>query len=222
MTVRVLLVDDQPLVRAGITALLGSDPSVEVVGEASDGGQGLSMVRLLRPDVVLMDLRMPGIDGLEATRRIVDDPDLAAVKVVILTTFDGDEEVLEAIRVGASGYLLKDFEPHELRSAIATVAAGGNLLAPRVAGRLMRRIARHPRPAPPDERVRSLTERERDVLRCVALGQSNEEIARSLHLSPATARTYVSRLLAKLDARDRSRLVILAYEQGIVEVGGGS
>ncbi|MBM7505140.1 response regulator [Agromyces aurantiacus] len=221
MSVRVVLVDDQPLVRAGVAALLEGAPGVEIVGEAADGRAGLSIVRQVVPDVVLMDLRMPVLDGLEATRGIVADPALASVEVVVLTTFDGDEEVLEAIRAGASGYLLKDFQPHELRTAIATVAAGGSLLAPDVARRLLRRLADEPVPRPRDPRIESLTGREREVLRHVGLGETNEEIARSLHLSPATARTYVSRLLARLDARDRSRLVILAYEHGIVRVGEG-
>lgn len=218
--IRVVVADDQPLVRAGVRTLLELDPGIEVVAEAEHGRQALSLARELRPDLVLMDIRMPEMDGLEATRRIVGDSALADVKVLMLTTFDGDEEVIEAIRAGAAGYLLKDFEPDDLRAAIRTVAAGGHLLAPSVTRRVMARIAAQPERPAPDPRVLALTEREREVLERVAMGDSNEELAAALYLSPATARTYVSRLLAKLDARDRSQLVILAYENGVVRPGG--
>ncbi len=218
--IRLVLADDQPLVRAGVSTLLRMAPDIDIVGEAENGRQALSLTRQHRPDVVLMDIRMPVMDGLEATRRIVQDPDLAGTSVLVLTTFDGDDEVFEAIRSGAAGYLLKDFEPDDLRAAIRTVASGGHLLAPPVARAVMERIAAEPGRPAPDPRVQALTERERAVLRRVALGDSNEELAAALHLSPSTARTYVSRLLAKLHARDRSQLVILAYENDIVSVGG--
>ena len=217
--IRVVIADDQPLVRAGVRTLLELDPDIEVVAEAEHGRQAVSLVRELAPDVVLMDIRMPQLDGLEATRRIVADPALRSTKVLVLTTFDGDHEVIEAIRSGASGYLLKDFEPAQLRAAIHTVAAGGHLLAPAVTRRVMERIAQQPDPPSADPVLGTLAERERQVLRRVALGDTNDEIAAALHLSPATARTYVSRLLAKLGARDRARLVILAYENGIVTIG---
>jgi DNA-binding NarL/FixJ family response regulator len=217
--IRIVLVDDQELVRAGLRPLAQHDGDIEVVGEAGDGRAGLALVRELRPDVVLMDVRMPRMDGLEATRAVVADPDLKDVRVLVLTTFDEDEHVFAAIRAGASGYLLKDVSPADLRAAIRTVAAGESLLSPAVTATVMRAVATGQRPVD-DGRLAALTEREREVLEQVGRGLTNDEIARELYLSPATARTYVSRLLTKLDARDRAALVVLAYETGLVRPGG--
>lgn len=217
--IRIVLVDDQELVRTGLRALAERDGDIEVVGEASDGRSGLSRVRELRPDVVLMDLRMPQLDGIAATARITADAALDAVRVVVLTTFDEDEDVLAAIRAGAAGYLLKDVAPSALREAIRVVAGGDSLLSPAVTttvlAQLGERLASRVEPGLLD----GLTPREREVLALVGRGMSNDEIGAALFLSPATARTYVSRLLAKLAARDRSRLVVLAYESGLVRPG---
>ncbi|MGP5412128.1 response regulator [Brachybacterium paraconglomeratum] len=217
--IRIVLVDDQELVRTGLRALAERDGDIEVVGEASDGRSGLSRVRELRPDVVLMDLRMPQLDGIAATARITADAALDAVRVVVLTTFDEDEDVLAAIRAGAAGYLLKDVAPSALREAIRVVAGGDSLLSPAVTttvlAQLGERLASRVSPGLLD----GLTPREREVLALVGRGMSNDEIGAALFLSPATARTYVSRLLAKLAARDRSRLVVLAYESGLVRPG---
>jgi len=216
--IRIVLVDDQELVRAGLRPLAELDGDVAVVGEAADGRAGLARVRELRPDVVLMDVRMPGLDGIEATRAIVADPALHDVRVLVLTTFDEDEHVLEAVRAGASGYLLKDVSPGDLRAAIRTVAAGGSLLSPAVTATVLRAVAAGPRRLD-DGALDGLTDREREVLEHVGRGLTNDEIARELYLSPATARTYVSRLLTRLDARDRAALVVLAYETGLVRAG---
>lgn len=215
---RVVLVDDQELLRAGLRALVERDGDITVVAHAATGRQGIARVRELRPDVVLMDIRMPDLDGIEATRAIVADPALAGVAVLVLTTFDEDEHVFDAIRAGAAGFLLKDVAPDELRQAVRAVAAGDALLDPSVTRRVMLAAAASP-PRDDGARLAGLTERERDVLREIGWGRSNQEIAATLHLSPATARTYVSRLLTKLAARDRSQLVVLAYETGLVAPG---
>ncbi|MBP2371907.1 response regulator transcription factor [Pseudonocardia parietis] len=218
--IRIVLVDDQELVRTGLRTLAENDGDIKVVGEAATGLSGLSRVRELRPDVVLMDIRMPEMDGLEATRRIVADSDLGAVRVLVLTTFDEDDHVFEAIRAGAAGYLLKDIVPEELRRSIRTVAGGDALLSPSVTATVMRAVADRLHLRTDDGRLASLTTREREVLEQVGSGHTNDEIAQALHLSPATARTYVSRLLTKFGARDRSALVVLAYETGLVRPGG--
>lgn len=216
--IRIVLVDDQELVRAGLRPLAERDGDIEVVGEAADGRAGLALVRRERPDVVLMDVRMPHVDGIEATREIVADPALRGARVLVLTTFDEDEHVFAAIRAGAAGYLLKDVTPSDLRAAVRTVHAGDSLLSPAVTASVMRAVAVG---APPsdDGVLDALTEREREVLGAVGRGLTNAEIAAELFLSPATARTYVSRLLTRLDARDRAALVVLAYETGLVRPG---
>ncbi|HWE89683.1 MAG TPA: response regulator transcription factor [Pseudonocardiaceae bacterium] len=215
--VRVVLADDQSLVRAGFKVLLDTEDGFAVVGEAADGAAAVALARSCRPDVVVMDIRMPGMDGLEATRAITADPELAEVKVLVLTTFDLDEYVFEALRAGASGFLLKDTEPVDLLRALRVVAGGEALLAPTVTRRMIAEfVARpeHRRPSP--DALRELTEREREVLALVAGGLSNDEIAAHLVISPATARTHVSRVMTKLRARDRAQLVVLAYESGLV------
>lgn len=213
---RVVLVDDQDLVRAGIRALLARDGTIEVVAEATDGRRGVEVVRARHPDIVLMDLRMPVLDGIAATREITADERLRDVRVVVLTTFDEDADILEAIRAGAVGYLLKDTPADELRAAIARVARGERLLSPAITRRLMDLVADGPAAATPDPRLALLSARERDVLVRIGHGDSNDEIAARLHLSPATARTYVSRILGKLGARDRPELVVLAHRSGLV------
>lgn len=217
--ITVVLVDDQALVRSGLRTLLANDPDIKVLGEAENGRTGVNLVQQLKPNVVLMDIRMPEIDGLEATRRIVADDRLNQTKVVVLTTFDEDEEIQEAIRNGAAGYLLKDISPEELRRAVRVVAGGEALLAPAITRRVMQQVAALSPGKLSPNLISDLTEREREVLRQIGLGQSNEEIANTLFISPATARTYVSRLLDKLEARDRSQLVIIAYESGLVMAG---
>jgi DNA-binding NarL/FixJ family response regulator len=217
--IRVALADDQLLVRAGFRALLDSEEGVEVVGEASTGEELLALVRRVPVDVVLMDIRMPGGDGLWATEQIAADPGLAGVRVVIVTTFELDEYVARAVRAGASGFLVKDTEPVDLIRAVRVVASGDALLSPGVTRRLLERAAVGLREAPDDERLETLTEREREVLRLVGHGLTNDEIAAELVLSPLTAKTHVSRIMTKLHARDRVHLVVVAYESGLVAPG---
>ncbi|MFJ2861476.1 response regulator [Kitasatospora sp. NPDC087314] len=221
--IRVLLADDQLLVRAGFRALLDLQDDLAVVGEADDGEAALRLARELVPDVVLMDVRMPRMDGLEATRRIAEDPALSSVRVVVLTTFELDEYVFEALRSGAAGFLVKDTDPADLLRAIRVAVAGDALLSPGVTRRLIGEFAarsKAPEAAPGGlSDISMLTEREREVLALVGMGLSNEEIARRLVVSPLTAKTHVSRAMVKLGARDRAQLVVLAYESGLVRPG---
>ncbi|MGW1782338.1 response regulator [Streptomyces sp. NPDC002143] len=217
--IRVLLADDQSLVRAGFRALLDAQPDIDVAGEAADGQEAVRAVRELRPDVVLMDIRMPLLDGLAATRRITEDEALSQVRVVMLTTFELDEYVFEAIRSGASGFLVKDTEPDELLRAVRAVVAGDALLSPGVTRRLIAEFAARSKEPATDDALGRLTEREREVMALVGIGLSNEEIARRLVVSPLTAKTHVSRTMVKLGVRDRAQLVVLAYESGLVRPG---
>lgn len=220
--IRVAVVDDEALVRRGLTVLLTMEADVEVVGEAHDGAGAIDLVRRTHPDVVLMDIRMPGTDGLAATRTLTGDPATSATKVLILTTFDLDEHVFAALRAGASGFLPKDTAPEELLRAIRVVAGGDALLAPAVTRRLVEEFVRRA-PEPPVRRppgMDTLTARELEMLRAVAQGLSNAEIAEQLFVSYATVKTHVSSLLAKLDVRDRAQLVVLAYDTGVVVPGG--
>jgi DNA-binding NarL/FixJ family response regulator len=214
--ISVLLADDQALVRAGFRALLEAQPDLEVVGEAADGEAALRLAVAHRPDVVLMDIRMPGCDGLEATRRIVADPRLSAVRVIVLTTFDLDDYVFEALRVGASGFLVKDTEPVELIRAVRAVANGDALLSPGVTRRLIEEFVARTRRPKPSVDLAELTQREREVMALVGIGLSNDEIAERLVVSPTTAKTHVSRAMTKLGARDRAQLVVFAYESGLL------
>jgi DNA-binding NarL/FixJ family response regulator len=216
VTIRVVLADDQMLVRAGFRGLLDNTPDIQVVGEASDGAQAVRTVRETVPDVVLMDVRMPVLDGVAATRQITADPALESVRIVVLTTFELDEYVFEALRAGASGFLGKDIEPERLREAIRVVAAGEALLTPRVTRQVITRFAAQT-PAPRDEeRLSVLTGREREVMALAAHGLTNDEIGKKLYMSPATARTHVSRAMVKLGVRDRAQLVVVAYQTGLV------
>jgi DNA-binding NarL/FixJ family response regulator len=212
---RVALVDDQALLRAGFKALIDAEADLEVVGEAGDGEEAVALVRRTQPNVVLMDVRMPGVDGLEATRRITAEPALSDVRVVILTTFELDEYVFEALRSGASGFLLKDAEPTDLLDAIRVVADGGSLLAPSVTRRVIEHFGAAAPPPQPHPQLGDLTEREREIVAWVATGMSNGEIAERLVVSPDTVRTHVSRAMVKLAARDRAQLVVFAIRSGL-------
>ncbi|HEU5110294.1 MAG TPA: response regulator transcription factor [Micromonosporaceae bacterium] len=214
MSVRVLLADDQALVRSGFRVLLTQDPEIEVVGEVGDGAAAVEQAAALLPDVVLMDIRMPVLDGIEATRRICAAPATSACRVVVLTTYELDEYIFAALRAGASGFLLKDGEPADLRAAVHTVARGDALLAPRVTRRLVAEFARRTDASHSPAALDVLTARERDVLALVADGLSNAEIAAELVMSPATVKTHIGHLLTKLDARDRAQLVVVAYQTG--------
>jgi DNA-binding NarL/FixJ family response regulator len=222
MTIRVVVADDQALVRSGFTMLLAGEPDIDVVGEAGNGAEAVALVAREHPDVVLMDVRMPVMDGLEATRTISQDGSLADTKVVILTTFDLDEYVHEALRAGASGFLLKDTLPIDLLNAVRVVAGGDALISPKITRRLIEEFARRPEPgaaATAAAVLDQLTDREREVLETVARGHSNAEIAAELFVSHATVKTHISRLLMKLGARDRAQLVMIAYETGLVAPG---
>ena len=217
--IRVLIADDQALVRGGFRMILDAQPDMEVVGEAQDGKEALRAVAELRPDVILMDIRMPEMDGLETTRRIVIDEN--APRVLMLTTFDMNEYVYEAMKSGASGFLLKDVKPEQLADAVRTVAAGDALLAPTITRRLIEEFVRRPPPgtsSPPE--LETLTERELEVLKLIAKGLSNEEIAKQLFVSMATVKTHITHILMKLQLRDRVQAVVLAYESGLVQPGG--
>jgi DNA-binding NarL/FixJ family response regulator len=220
--IRVLLADDQALVRAGFASLLDAQGDIEVAGEASDGEEAVRLARQLTPDVVLMDIRMPGLDGLQATRQIAGDERLGAVRVVILTTFELDEYVFEAVRAGASGFLVKHTEPVELVRAVRVVAGGDALLSPGVTRRLISEFATRAKAPPPADSLDVLTERERELVGLVGEGLSNDEIAQRLVLSPATVKTHVNRSMMKLGARDRAQLVVFAYEAGLVRPGWAS
>ncbi|HVE96224.1 MAG TPA: response regulator transcription factor [Pseudonocardiaceae bacterium] len=217
--ISVLLADDQALVRAGFRALLDAQPDIEVVAEAGDGAAAVALAVELRPDVVLMDVRMPGTDGLAATKQIAADPRLAGVHVVILTTFELDEYVFEALRTGASGFLVKDTEPADLISGVRAVAGGDALLSPGVTRRLIAEFATRAKQPVDTAALNALTDREREVMALAAQGLSNDDIASTLFVSPATAKTHVSRAMVKLGARDRAQLVVLAYEAGLVRPG---
>jgi DNA-binding NarL/FixJ family response regulator len=215
--IRVVLADDLVMIRAGLRVLLDAEDDIEVVAEAGDGEEAIARVRAEHPDVVVMDIRMPSLDGLAATRAIVADPDLADVRVVVLTTFDLDEYVFEALRAGAAGFLLKDTEPVDLLRAVRSAAAGDALLSPAITRRLIEEFTARPEHRPIQaSALERLTEREREVVALVAAGLSNDEIAATLVISPATARTHVSRAMIKLGARDRAQLVVVAYESGLV------
>lgn len=215
--IRVVLADDQDLVRAGFRSLLETEDGIEVVGDASNGTEAVELARAMRPDVVLMDIRMPEVDGLEATRRITADPNLSAVKVLILTTFEVDEYVFEALRAGASGFLVKHTQPAELVRAVRVVAKGEALLSPGITRRLIAEFTSlSARTGTAPVEVAFLTEREREVVALVAEGLSNDEIAAALAVRPATARTHVSRAIVKVGARDRAQLVVFAYQSGLV------
>ena len=221
MSIRVAVADDQPLVRTGFATMVSHADDLVLVGEAADGEEAVAVARSARPDVLLMDVRMPVLDGIEATARITGDPATADVRVVILTTFDIDEYVYSALRAGASGFLLKDVTPEDLVAAVRVVAAGEALLAPSVTRRLIEEFAKRPEPSGgAAAKLDVLTDREREVLVSVAAGRSNDEIAAELFMSPATARTHVGRILSKLHARDRAQLVMLAYETGLVRPRG--
>jgi DNA-binding NarL/FixJ family response regulator len=214
VTVRVVLADDQPLIRSGLRVLIADAPDITVVGEAGTGTEAVRLATDLRPDVVVMDIRMPGMDGIEATRQITGAAE--PPHVVVLTTFDDDDYVYGALRAGASGFLVKDMALEDILAAIRVVAAGDALIAPSVTRRLIEQFTDRPRPTPPRRELGAVTEREREVLTLVGRGMSNGEIATELYISAATAKAHVARLFTKLDARDRVQLVIIAYEAGLV------
>jgi DNA-binding NarL/FixJ family response regulator len=218
MTIRALLADDQDMVRAGLRMILESDPDIQVVGEAGNGEHAVALTRRLHPDVVLMDIQMPVEDGLQATRRITETPDLPS-RVVILTTFERDDYVYEALQSGASGFLLKNAPPEQLVHAVRVVAAGDALLAPSITRRIIEQFARRPIKPELDEQLQSLTQREREVLAMLARGKSNAELAAELFVTEGTIKTHLSSLLAKLGLRDRVQAVVLAYESGLVTPG---
>ena len=216
MTIRVLIADDQALVRSGLRAILESEPGIEVAGEAADGAEAVEATRRLRPDVVLMDVRMPRMDGLAALREITADPALRDTRVIMLTTFEIDEYIFEALREGASGFLVKDGDPADVLRAIRVAVEGGSLMSPSVTRRVIQEFAGRPAPASARHRLDALTAREVEILGLVGRGMSNDEIARHLVVSPATVRTHVSRAMTKLGARDRAQLVVIAYQSGLV------
>ncbi len=219
MSIRVLLADDQAMVRAGFRMILEMQPDMEVVAEAADGAETIAAVKKLQPDIVLMDIQMPGIDGLEATRRIVEMRDKAATRVLILTTFERDDYIFEALRAGACGFLLKNATPEDLVAGIRVVAEGNALLAPSVTRRVIAKFAQKPKPRDYSNFLSQLTAREIDIMKSVARGKTNAEIAQDLFIGEATVRTHVSNLLGKLDLRDRVQIVAFAYESGIVQPG---
>ncbi|MET9342523.1 response regulator transcription factor [Nonomuraea sp. NPDC003804] len=214
--IRVLIADDQPLIRIGLRVLIETEDDLEVAGEAADGERALELTRRLRPDVVLMDIRMPGADGLATLRDILADPTLAGTHVIMLTTFEIDEYIFAALREGAGGFLVKDADPEEVLRAIRVVADGGSLLSPSVTRRVIGAFASRRAPVAPNRRLDELTEREREIVGLVGEGLSNDEIAARLVVSPATVRTHVGRAMVKLDARDRAQLVVIAYQSGLV------
>ncbi len=220
--IRILLADDQTLIRAGFRALLDAEPDMEVVGEAGTGRDAVRLATRDRPDVILMDIRMPDDDGLTATRKILGDPALAGTRVIILTTFELDEYIAEAVRAGAAGFLVKDTEPAELIRAVRVVHDGDALLSPSVTRRIMAQLASQSRAAGKVVPLEQVTEREREVLALVGEGLNNAEIAERLFITPLTAKTHVSRIMTKLMVRDRSQLVVLAYESGLVRPGWSS
>ncbi|MER5645606.1 response regulator transcription factor [Streptosporangium sp. NPDC002524] len=217
--IKVLLADDQALVRAGFRAILDGEDDISVVGEASDGEHAVRLARELGPDIVLMDVQMPGLNGLDATRLIAEDPALAHVKVIVLTTYDVDDYIYTALRAGAGGFLLKDTEPAEMIHGIRVVSRGEALLAPSVTRKLIAEFAARSRRPAVSPRLNALTGREREVMTLIAEGLSNEEIADRLFLSPATVKTHASRIMTKLGARDRTQLVVIAYESGMITPG---
>jgi DNA-binding NarL/FixJ family response regulator len=217
--IRVVLADDQAMMRAGLRALLEESDDIRVVGEAADGREAVRRALELRPEVVVMDIRMPAMDGIEATRAIVAEPRLAGVRVLIVTTFELDEYIFGALRAGARGFVVKDNEPDELLRAVRAVAAGASMLAPSVTGRVVHEYASRAKAPPPAAALGRLTDREREVMALAAQGLSNDQIARRLYVSVATVKTHISRLMFKLDARDRAQVVVTAYETGLVRPG---
>ena len=220
--IRILLADDQTLIRAGFRALLDAEPDMEVVGEAGTGRDAVSLAERVKPDVILMDIRMPDDDGLTASRKILSDPNLTGTRIIILTTFELDEYIAEAVRAGAAGFLVKDTEPAELIRAVRVVHDGDALLSPSVTRRIMAQLASQSRAAAKVIPLKHVTEREREVLALVGEGLNNAEIAERLFITPLTAKTHVSRIMTKLMVRDRSQLVVLAYESGLVRPGWSS